>query len=487
MKKIYLFLILIPFIGCEKDEIISPNLEPNLTNQIQSQFSLSKYDDEYVKDNLKVNWYQVPETELDAEFYEFSTNINSVLQKESSTMYYKYTVIANSKENNKWEFHIVKFTTFDSGKLQNVSLKNLGDFTGTIHQYNFAGILQKIEALKEGKIISTYKGDPAFLKNAGANYYPTDWPNPSDAGRWARITTSYYTDYWVNYYNSLGQLSGLRYTGSYRYNVRTEYIYVPANQPAPGMGSQTGYNSYHQHQEAPHGPAVNQNPHPYEEILEEDEAFEERIDDSNLDDCVKNILDSLKTHNHGIGEFLYKFAGNDIGYVWNVESDVIGNQVAASTDSPSFYNGSITTVFDTRTYDNATDLSWVKTILHESAHAYLATYYARERPDFIGTYPEMVEDWGRLQNWNDVHHEEFARSLVNDIAIILKEYGQMNGYNLSDQFYNDLAWGGLQETNAFNQNVFFQRTRILNTIKIELTGKNLNGSSQNQKGNDAGC
>ncbi len=58
---------------------------------------------------------------------------------------------------------------------------------------------------------------------------------------------------------------------------------------------------------------------------------------------------------------------------------------------------------------------------------------------------------------------------------------------MNRQFYEDLAWGGLQGTNAFNQKVFFQRTRILNVIAIELTGKDINGNIKTKKGQNAGC
>ena len=37
--------------------------------------------------------------------------------------------------------------------------------------------------------------------------------------------------------------------------------------------------------------------------------------------------------------------------------------------------------------------SWARTILHESIHPYLASYYAISRPGWIAIYPEMVQDW----------------------------------------------------------------------------------------------
>lgn len=185
-----------------------------------------------------------------------------------------------------------------------------------------------------------------------------------------------------------------------------------------------------------------------------------------------------------------KFAGSDPNYNWRVVSSDLPEHVTGQTDPPSSYdeiNGSITTRFDSQNYPRATNLSWARTILHESVHAFLVSYYSTERESWIATYPEMVEDWGELQNWNDVHHEEFARTLVGDIATILKEYGEYKGYILSDDFYMALAWGGLEGTSAFNSLSGTEQERIKNIIRIELTGKNLEGDLKFQKGDDANC
>lgn len=112
-------------------------------------------------------------------------------------------------------------------------------------------------------------------------------------------------------------------------------------------------------------------------------------------------------------------------------------------------NGTVTTTFDTQAFLNATDLSWARTFLHESMHAFFIAYYNEDRRDFLGTYAQMVQDWNTYQNWNDVHHEEFARSLVNGIADALSEYGRNQGYKLSRQFYEDMSWAGLQGTQPF--------------------------------------
>ena len=65
--------------------------------------------------------------------------------------------------------------------------------------------------------------------------------------------------------------------------------------------------------------------------------------------------------------------------------------------------------------------------------------------------------------------------------------GQSKGYSFNSQFYEDLAWGGLQNTNAFGNFSTSEKNRILNTIAVELTGKDTNGNTQTQNGTDAGC
>ena len=157
--------------------------------------------------------------------------------------------------------------------------------------------------------------------------------------------------------------------------------------------------------------------------------------------------------------------------------------------SQSYYTntGTIITTFDSQAWRDATELSWARTILHESIHAYLASQFAISRPNWMATYPQMVAKWGRLQNWNDVHHEEIARSIVSDISTSLQEYGNSRGYNFSSQFYDDLAWGGLQNTRTFQNFTQREKTRILNTIAIELTGMDTQGNSKIQKGINAGC
>jgi len=162
----------------------------------------------------------------------------------------------------------------------------------------------------------------------------------------------------------------------------------------------------------------------------------------------------------------------------------------AQTKYPyDFVNKQVKTVFDSNKYIDATDISIARTILHESVHAFLVTIFAWDPLQANVTYSTMVQDWQkrRRPDLNDIQHDEMVRTFVNDIADALQEYGLKKGYNNSRQFYEDMAWGGLEGTRAFSKLPFSDRNRISNTILIELTGLDNNGQIKTQKGVKAGC
>ncbi len=217
------------------------------------------------------------------------------------------------------------------------------------------------------------------------------------------------------------------------------------------------------------------------------ELFEEKIDDTTLKQCLKNILNKLKGQSNGVAESIKKFSGSTQGFNWEVKDGTLSGGTGQTSSKYNRATGTVSTIFDSQNWKQSTDLSWARTILHESIHAILVAEFNTNRPNWIASYPEMVAEWGRLQNWNAVHHEEFARSIVNDIASSLEEYGRIQGYNLSSQFYKAMAWGGLQSTSTFQGMSTSTKNRILNVISVELTGKDLNGNFKTQHGSNAGC
>lgn len=215
--------------------------------------------------------------------------------------------------------------------------------------------------------------------------------------------------------------------------------------------------------------------------------FNDEIKDGLLQPCLKKIIDNLKNTTASPGNMITNFTGNPAnGYNWTMKQGSLDGSIAATSPIYNPTSG-MTTTFDTQRWNDATDLSWARTMLHESIHAYLVTYFNVDRPGWIATYPEMVKDWGVKQNWNTVHHEEIAKSLVSSIGSALEVYGVSQGYNLTKQFYQDMAWAGLQTTDAFKALPSSEQKRILDTILTELTGKDSNEEVKTQKGKKAGC
>ncbi|NVK83024.1 MAG: hypothetical protein HWE21_01815 [Cytophagia bacterium] len=239
--------------------------------------------------------------------------------------------------------------------------------------------------------------------------------------------------------------------------------------------------------------------------------FEEQIDDTNLKPCMKSLISSIKTQTKGLSWVINHFAGNNANYNWKVEHGVLQGDYTAITPNNSYNSatGTVTTIFDTNKYKNSSDLSIVKTILHESVHAYLISYFRNDPINAGSTYADLVRDHGNsvYPSLEEEHHAEIVRSFVNQIAGSLEEFGVNKGYSLSSQFYSDLAWSGLthwkkrdaqgnvvkdsngndvyEETSWFKStfNNASDRGRVLKTINDEL-GRN---GSNNQKGNNAGC
>lgn len=76
---------------------------------------------------------------------------------------------------------------------------------------------------------------------------------------------------------------------------------------------------------------------------------------------------------------------------------------------------------------------------------------------------------------------------IGPIADSLQEFGESKGYDHSRQFYEDMAWGGLQDTPAFEALPLSSQQSILDRIAIELTKHDTHGNTKPQKGTDAGC
>ncbi|MRX37939.1 hypothetical protein GJU43_01500 [Flavobacterium sp. LC2016-23] len=182
---------------------------------------------------------------------------------------------------------------------------------------------------------------------------------------------------------------------------------------------------------------------------------------------------------------------NSTRFNWTVKSGGISCDGPPAGQTLSLYivATGVTTAFNSFTYTDSTDLSWARTMLYESIHAYLITCYIRNPRGLVADYPVMFQEWIADSNkgLNNPQHEEISRSFVKSFGDAFEVYLITKGYNLDKQFYQDMAWGGLEETDAFKNLSEADRKRISNVIQVELHGTNMNGNPKPQKGKKAGC
>ncbi|WKB80389.1 hypothetical protein QYR09_11570 [Cellulophaga lytica] len=441
------------------------------------------------KGSFIVDWnnpmlVEVNKKDFGNDTYMFKAESKGGIYKGENFLPATHWVIAKTKEG-KTDLKIHRFEPYVNTITPNPSPLQKNGFNGLEFILSNTGKIDDILTYENGVVIASFleikKNEVVGNKSAKAssdefdscsdiNYVCNPDETNNGSGGYQRVTTYQYTQWYYVFSNSNGDITGVRLGRTTDHGSYTTWVYVGSStSPAPI------YN--YEYRNVSTGAPIAK------------ELVEDKIDDSKLKPCMKTILADLKSLKKGIAHIVTKFAGQNPGYNWELKD---GNLTGGtgSTDPPVSYNsatGTISTTFDSQAWSNASDLSWARTMLHESIHANLAVSFKISKPNWIATYPTMVAEWGKLQNWNDVHHEEIARSIVNDVAISLQEYGKNNGYNLTSQFYSDMAWGGLQNTSTFKGLPANDRKRILDTIAIELTGKDVNGNNKTQKGKNAGC
>lgn len=195
-----------------------------------------------------------------------------------------------------------------------------------------------------------------------------------------------------------------------------------------------------------------------------------------LPPCLENVINDLKTLQNGkFGKVISQFAGTNpvpLNYNWHVISGPMSATTIAGTN-PTVQNGIATTTINSNYINISTNLSIAKTLIHECFHAYLVSVYRYRNID--KSYVNLLNQYAAQFNniANDIHHHAFTlTNVVSEISIALKEYGVSQGYNLPQQFYDDMAWGGLYGTQVYNALPQSQRERIESTIEAEFTNSN---------------
>ncbi|MGI4821586.1 MAG: hypothetical protein ACRYFV_10290 [Janthinobacterium lividum] len=219
-------------------------------------------------------------------------------------------------------------------------------------------------------------------------------------------------------------------------------------------------------------------------------SFDETIDDSQLSPCMVAVMDNVKGLSNGrIADIITKFAGQRPGYNWIVKDGSLKPGTNGSTSSYDKSSQSVTTIFGPSHFQQATDLSIARTIIHESIHAYLGAFFADDPNLANAAYSDMVMAYVTHINSsaNNLQHDEMVRAWVQDIADALQQYGIGKGYTLPTSFYAALAWGGLEGTRAFKNMPLSDQNAIRDVILSELNGTDSAGNLKSPSGNLAGC
>lgn len=182
-----------------------------------------------------------------------------------------------------------------------------------------------------------------------------------------------------------------------------------------------------------------------------EESTLEKIHDRNVENFINQYVRNTQDPNDEWNK-LAQFNDNTLqNYNWTVKSGIIGGSIIGQTDTQYNVSQNIaTTTFDSQTFNNASDLSWVKTILHESVHAYVLSVAYDE--SLTQAEKNALLGPNYLSAYINGGHTFIATQYLNSMADVLQEYAEFKGYYPYDndiaknrEFYEDLAWGGLRE------------------------------------------
>lgn len=230
--------------------------------------------------------------------------------------------------------------------------------------------------------------------------------------------------------------------------------------------------------------------------INEAELWEDEIDDSELDPCMKQVFDDLMGLSQGVGKILSELDDGSPSFTWKLDHKYLTKREPARTEV--YDDGTVTTFFDLGQISKSSQLGTALVVLHEGVHAYL-------QKDFINgsinssytSYSETLDELLFVDE--DTEHKNMVQDYMTGIASSLKDYGRYNlNLTLSDQFYKDLAWGGLAYYIEKKKEVDYpwfielvpnenDRDRIRDVVEVELNGKDQDGDKQTQKGGINDC
>src|SRR5680860_47308 len=349
MKKIYLLLTLILLIGCEKEETMLPPSQDNLILQFQSQFNLTKYEDSFVRDNLKIRWNDFNKIEEKLETFDFSTNLSSTLRNSKNSIFTKYRLLGY-RNNDELEFEVVKFISSENlDAITFENFQNLG-FSGTIIFRDLNGKPTKTEVYTDGIKSEKFNN---FVNNNDSKTAPVD---ECSEGCWIMS----FTRPIIDWYHNSGAGGAWGYSYSRMGATTSEWVHVSGS----GYTSNTSTDPYHNHYDYPNGPTVGSDNHPVE-ILK-DPSFENTKADCIFEKLSEGSLTFKKAIKKFDGEFPVSHL--KLSVVESLPSDNQNEINTAQTIPPQNYTTEIQ--FNQQYLNsNYSDITFARTMIHEIIHA----------------------------------------------------------------------------------------------------------------------
>lgn len=215
-------------------------------------------------------------------------------------------------------------------------------------------------------------------------------------------------------------------------------------------------------------------------------TIDDKIITNNLDPCSKAILEAIQ-NGKSIENIVNQFADENSDFNWTIETSNTTSE--ATTDWLNETSNTYITIIDPDFINSATKIAIARTIIHEVIHAYILSYIDIAKngdPELsLKTFPELWNDlvakkYGDPNNasgWNKYHHEDMARNYINVISNAISIW---DGNKNSNQYYKDLAWGGLLGTQ-----IFLSTSDLTDSDRIRIMNINLaeDKNSSTAKGN----
>ncbi|WP_026934297.1 hypothetical protein [Christiangramia echinicola] len=225
-----------------------------------------------------------------------------------------------------------------------------------------------------------------------------------------------------------------------------------------------------------------------------------------------DAINGLETDLEFSDDIMNLFNKSDkLNYDLNEDSTLINSN--AKTDSSATYNSiteswDVSTSFNPNYFDDATDLSMARTMIHESVHAYLV-YTMKGEPtgNMIEALMAYIKDNNLPHTVNNNLHHNFMSQFVNAMAYQLQQWDAEHGTGgtLGWQYYQDMAWGGMTKDpdnpgsyyDEFNNYLDEKvsdlggdgslKNQIRNRIEDVIMSENSNYSDSSQNGNKNDC